>query len=125
MSPLGRRSSRTPEGSRFSTVATARPGPGPGRSGESQQVVQAAIEARLRRHLADCEQHARNIRLAARRAVRDGQRLSWQAEDDLLVSDKAGQAHAVDGDSSLLPAARTGKRLLLGLAVRERPVFAT
>src|SRR5882672_6907842 len=89
---------------------------------QTQELVQAAVEARLGRDLADREQHARDVGLAAGRPVHDRQRLSWKPEDDLMVGDEAGKAHAVHGDVPLLPTSRSGQGLLLSFLVAERLV---
>ena len=56
--------------------------------------------------------------------MRDGQRLSWEAEDDLLVGHETRQPHRVDRDVALLPASRSGQRLLFGFAMGERLLAA-
>src|SRR5579864_7270087 len=69
-----------------------------GRSAQTEQVVQAAIEPLSRRDRPDGKQDTRHVRLAARRAVRDGQRLARQPEYHLLVGHQPGQPHAVHRD---------------------------
>src|SRR6267143_3168034 len=43
---------------------------------QPEELVEAPIEPRLACHLADREQNARNVRLTARRSMRDGERLT-------------------------------------------------
>src|SRR2546425_6776776 len=90
---------------------------------QPEDLVESAIETRLAGDLADRKQHPGNVRLAARGPVRDGQRLTWQAEDDLLVGDEARQANAVHRHAALLPTSRARKRLLFRLLMRERSVL--
>src|SRR5690348_2006261 len=80
---------------------------------QAQQLVEAAVEARLRGDASNRQQHARHVRLAARRAMRDRQGLPWEPEDDLLVGDESRQPHAVHRDAALLASSGAGERLLL------------
>src|SRR6267143_4717610 len=52
---------------------------------QSEELVEAAIETRHARDLADRKQHTRNVSLAAGGPVRDRPGLTSQAEDDLLA----------------------------------------
>src|ERR1041384_2535536 len=89
------RSWRTPAESRWPRAGRTRPEPGPARcSTQTEQLVQASIETRLRGHLTDGEQHARNIRLAACRPMSDRQCLPGQSEDHLLVGYESRQGDA-------------------------------
>ncbi len=54
--------------------------------------------------------------------MRDRQRLSLGAEDDLLVGDQAGETQAVDADEPLLSPTSVGQGDLLGPGVCERPL---
>src|SRR6202165_3715755 len=91
---------------------------------QTKQLVQSAVTPRSGSAFADRDEESRDSRLTARGPVRDGQRLSRQPEDDLLVGDEAGQADAVHADVPLFPTARSGQGLLLGFLVAERLVAA-
>src|SRR5712692_1211755 len=86
---------------------------------QPQQIVQAAVEALLRGHLPDRQQHPRRVGLAAGGAVGDGQRLAGQPEDDLLVGDQPRQPHRVHGHRRLLPTSGALQGHLLGPVVAE------
>src|SRR6267143_7306231 len=92
---------------------------------QSEELVEATIETRHARDLADRKQHTRNVSLAAGGPVRDRQGLTWQAEDDLLVGNEPRQANAVHRHAALLPTSRARKRLLFRLLMPERSVLAS
>src|SRR5438270_11658382 len=91
---------------------------------QPEELVEAAIEARLACDLADRKQDPWNVRLAARGPMRDGQGLTGQSEDDLLVGDQARQANAADSQAGLFPPSRARPRCLLRSLVRDRLVLA-
>src|SRR5438105_5253509 len=91
---------------------------------QSEELVEAAIEARRARDLADRKQHTGNVSVATGGPMRDGESLTWQAEDDLLVGHEPRQANAVHRHAALLPTSRARKRLPFRLLMRERSVLA-
>src|SRR5438094_9921668 len=59
---------------------------------QSEELVDAAVEARRAGDLPDRKQHTGNVIVVAGCSVRDGQGLTLQAGDDLLVGREPSQA---------------------------------